>query len=696
MSKFYQRYISGMKKQDGAPLINTVKSRPIDPTAMTPSQTTRSTPASATTTSSNNAASTAGAHSRRVQIFNSPDAFSPDEKRQLPVFAKPEAAKTFLRQAIGMHYLFEALGDEDLNRIIDCMRPTFAALDEVVIRQGELGDLFFCLETGSATAFVDGKEVMKYGPGGCFGELALIYNSPRAASIIATSACKLWTLDLRTFRYILATTSSSKMVVRCEFLKKCAFLDPLSNEQISKLAGALESVSFEDGDYIVRQGDVADSFFIIEDGSVKCTQIKSTGREVDLITLKAGDYFGEMALMLNDTRHANCIAVGKVKCLTLERQKFALLLGSVQDLLARRMRMRILQSVPLLAKLPEAKLVKLSNVMRVQSFADGAYIIRQGEEGSRFYIINEGEVRCTRVVSPGKEEELIRLTAQEFFGERALITNEARKANVIACGPVECLVLDRSSFQTLLADVKDDIVNVITNRETASAAADSSANGQKEEAADLNPRTNFRFEDLQIMRTVGTGTFGRVKMVQHKPSGQVCALKCMNKLEVVNAHQQRNIMAEKNLLFECSASPFILRLLQTYNHPHQILMLMEFIQGGELWSYIYEKTNTVARCAAGGFEMSAVKFYSANVILAFKHIHNRGIAYRDLKPENLLIDNRGYVKMIDFGFAKKFPYVSNGQKHDKTYTLCGTPEYLAPEIVMSKGYDKGVDYWALG
>jgi cAMP-dependent protein kinase regulator len=87
----------------------------------------------------------------------------------------------------------------------------------------------------------------------------------------------------RTFRYILATTSSAKMVVRCEFLKKCAFLDPLSNEQISKLAGALDTVIFEEGDVIVRQGDVADSFFIIEEGSVKCTQIKSTGREVDLL-----------------------------------------------------------------------------------------------------------------------------------------------------------------------------------------------------------------------------------------------------------------------------------------------------------------------------------------------------------------------------------------------------------------------------
>lgn len=94
--------------------------------------------------------------------------------------------------------------------------------------------------------------------------------------------------------------------------------------------------------------------------------------------------------------------------------------------------------------------------------------------------------------------------------------------------------------------------------------------------------------------------------------------------------------------------------------------------------------------------MPAAKFYAANVILAFKHIHNKGIAYRDLKPENLLLNANGYVKMIDFGFAKKFPYTKNSQQHDKTFTLCGTPEYLAPEIVMSKGYDKSVDYWALG
>jgi cGMP-dependent protein kinase len=310
-----------------------------------------------------------------------------------------------------------------------------------------------------------------------------------------------------------------------------------------------------------------------------------------------------MALMLNETRHANVIATSTCNLLALERVKFDMLLGPVQEVLAKKMRIRILQSVPLLAKLPESKLEKLSNVMRVQAFNDGAYIIRQGEEGSRFYIINEGEVRCTRAVSSTEEEELIKLGAQEFFGERALITNEVRKANVIACGHVECLVLERVSFQTLLTEVQDEVTNVMTGRE-------SSPKEEEEEVA--GPLTNFKFEELKVMRTVGTGTFGRVKMVQHKSTGQVCALKCMNKSEVLASHQEKNIMAEKNLLFECSSSPFVLSLLQTFNHPHQILMLMEFIQGGELWSYIYEKMDTVTRNQAGGFEMSAVKFYAGN------------------------------------------------------------------------------------
>jgi cGMP-dependent protein kinase len=393
-------------------------------------------------------------------------------------------------------------------------------------------------------------------------------------------------------------------------------------------------------------------------------------------SLKSGDYFGEMALMLNETRHANVIAVTAVKCLHMNRADFDLLLGQVRQVLAKRMRTRILQSVPLLAKLSELKLGKLASYMRVQAFNDGTYIIREGEEGSRFYIINEGEVRCTiRVDGAGVEEELVRLYPQEFFGERALVTNEVRKANVIAVGQVECLVLDRSSFQLLLTEVHDDIAEVIEERERRSSSIhsrDSLTRGGEVEKALLEVR-NHRLEDLVPMRTIGTGTFGRVKLVQHK-SGEIFALKCINKVEVVNLHQEKNIIAEKNLLLACADCPFILRLYQTFNRPNQIFMLTEYIQGGEMWSYIYEKHGAVPASSLGGFDPNAVKFYIANVVLAFCHMHSQGIAYRDLKPENLLLDSKGYVKIVDFGFAKKLPYKRNGQFHDKTYTLCGTPE----------------------
>ena len=104
------------------------------------------------------------------------------------------------------------------------------------------------------------------------------------------------------------------------------------------------------------------------------------------------------------------------------------------------------------------------------------------------------------------------------------------------------------------------------------------------------------------------------------------------------------------------------------------MMLMEFVQGGELWSYIYEKENVLKRNAHGGFEYPVVRFYVGNVILAFKHIHSKNIAYRDLKPENLLMDVAGYLKVIDFGFAKKFPFLKNGvvQEIGSERRCCGS------------------------
>jgi cGMP-dependent protein kinase len=105
----------------------------------------------------------------------------------------------------------------------------------------------------------------------------------------------------------------------------------------------------------------------------------------------------------------------------------------------------------------------------------------------------------------------------------------------------------------------------------------------------------------------------------------------------------------------------------TYQNQDELFILMEMVQGGELWSYIYEKTDVIARSALGGFAEPVAQFYAACVISAFGYIHSLGCAYRDLKPENLLMDNHGYIKIIDFGFAKHIPFEKRGKVHHKRY-----------------------------
>jgi CRP-like cAMP-binding protein len=134
----------------------------------------------------------------RIQIHNESEDFFPDENRQLPYFEKTEVTKTFLQQSLQLHYLFESLGREDIDKIVNCMKPTSVPAAELIITQGDIGELFYCLEVGSAVASVEGVgEVCSYEAGGCFGDLALLYNCPRAASVLAVTTCSLWTLDLR-------------------------------------------------------------------------------------------------------------------------------------------------------------------------------------------------------------------------------------------------------------------------------------------------------------------------------------------------------------------------------------------------------------------------------------------------------------------------------------------------------------------
>ena len=137
-------------------------------------------------------------------------------------------------------------------------------------------------------------------------------------------------------------------------------------------------------------------------------------------------------------------------------------------------------------------------------------------------------------------------------------------------------------------------------------------------------------------------------------------------------------MNEKRIMAETD-HPFCIRLIAAYKDRTHLYMVLEICQGGELFSLLQKERK---------LDEPASAFYGASVMLAFEYLHNRNIIYRDLKPENLLLDGKGYLKVVDFGFAKLIK--------DRTWTLCGTPEYLAPETIRNKGHGKGVDWWALG
>lgn len=193
---------------------------------------------------------------------------------------------------------------------------------------------------------------------------------------------------------------------------------------------------------------------------------------------------------------------------------------------------------------------------------------------------------------------------------------------------------------------------------------------------------DIEFNEFEIVATLGIGGFGRVELVKHEKDEQIktYALKCLKKKHIVDTHQEEHVFSERTIMLSCN-SPFICRLYRTYRDNKYVYMLLEACMGGEIWTILRDR---------GYFDDITAQFIIGCVLQAFEYIHNLGIAYRDLKPENLMLDANGYVKLVDFGFSKYIGYSS------KTWTFCGTPEYVAPEIILNKGHDRAVDYWALG
>ncbi|XP_043597659.1 cGMP-dependent protein kinase, isozyme 2 forms cD5/T2 isoform X3 [Bombus pyrosoma] len=404
--------------------------------------------------------------------------------------------------------------------------------------------------------------------------------------------------------------------------------------------------------------------YIREEGKV---EVSRDGKY--LSTLAPGKVLGELAILYNCKRTATITAATDCQLWAIDRQCFQTIM--MRTGLSRQAEYTdFLKSVPIFKNLPEETLIKISDVLEETFYNNGDYIIRQGARGDTFFIISKGQVRVTIKQPDTPEEKYIRtLSKGDFFGEKALQGDDLRTANIIADDPegVSCLVIDRETFNQLISSLdeirtryKDELVE---------------RRRLNEEFRDL------RLQDLRSLVTLGVGGFGRVELVQIVgDSSRSFALKQMKKAQIVETRQQQHIMSEKRIMGEADCD-FVVKLFKTFKDRKYLYMLMEACLGGELWTVLRDK---------GHFDDGTTRFYTACVVEAFDYLHSRNIIYRDLKPENLLLDSQGYVKLVDFGFAKR---LDHGRK---TWTFCGTPEYVAPEVILNKGHDISADYWSLG
>ena len=481
----------------------------------------------------------------------------------------PEAIDRIMR-AVKSNIIFSRLNDLQLTMLQQAMGEHHVPAGQNVITQGEKGNHFFIVESGDLGVYVTGdeegavpKRVKAFGPGDSFGELALMYNCPRTATISATTDVVLWSLDRVSFRMIVLEANTKKATMYENFLEKVSLLAPLDKDQRNRMVDALEEVSCAPTETIITEGEEGTHFYIIVEGEVSITK---AGTDAELARRKAGDYFGELSLKTGAPTIASVTAATACKLVRMDRGAFQRLLGPLDSLLAMR-----------------------------------------------------------------------KYTA----------------------GGVE-----------LVAGADAD---------AAAAGGASGSTNVPDGFAFVKAQSDLGLADFTVTKgTLGEGAFGKVRRCRVRKTGAVFALKQMVKKDIVDMGQVEHIMQETQVLSKIS-HPFVTNKYAGFVTSANLILIMEFCPGGDLFDALYKH-----KC----FDCADTRIFTSQVLLPLEYLHSMSIVHRDLKLENILVSQDGALKLTDFGFAKHIKY--------RSWTLCGTPEYLAPEIILEKGHGKAVDYWAFG
>jgi cGMP-dependent protein kinase len=591
--------------------------------------------------------------------------------------------------------LFRNLSPEQLSKVAESLASVEYPPGAPIIIKGEVGDCFYLLRAGEVVVSDGGRVLARLSPGAAFGDRALLTDEVRAAHISAAPECaaSVFALSREAFKGALAMVEET---FRLDALGTLAELAPLSASQLVAVAGALEREVVPPGAEVARAGAPMDGLLIVEEGALEVSETAAgwappaaarpasaagpgAAPGAKVLLLCRGAALGGAGLLSSSRPGADgaaaggapatlrATAAGGAAVLRLRRAAFVALFGTLEEVTSAA-RLAALRRVPLLAALSPEVLLSLSRELEPLAFPDGAAVVTQGERGDAFYLLERGAAAVTDAAGT----EYARLREGAYFGELALLADAeggdaasgVRKASVVARGgPLHVLRMTRAAFVAL--------------RAAHPAVAAGLAAGE----AGYTPVAfvaRIGLADLSLRRALGVGTFGKVFLAHH--AGKRYALKQVAKAHVVAKGLVAHIKRERDVMEEC-VSPFLVNLAASFQDAQSLYMMMELVMGGELFYYLQSLSAPLPEASA--------RFYTGCVVEAFDFLHARHYVYRDLKPENLLLTATGYLKVADFSFVKRL-------RAGKTYTLCGTPAYLAPEQITRAGHDRAVDWWALG
>lgn len=556
-----------------------------------------------------------------------------------PIFPKTDEEVAFLEHVLQDNFIFMDLSDEERSLFINAMQKETVVDKATIIKQGDNGDFFYIVESGTVD-FLDGDEnVGACECGGSFGELALLYNAPRAVSCIAASkSVVLWKVDQLTFRHLLASHANTHQQGLKELVHKISVFESLDESTTCRFIGAMTHVHWNKGDRIVQKGEEGNVFYIIQEGTVKVHDIGLGDSQFEDLTMGPGSWFGERALLTGEPRAANVTAETAVTTIAMDRETFESTIGPLQSIMEREMRKTFLRGMPVIAhsSLTEPEIDALVDLMQEVCYRKGDKLAEVGKPYEmNMWIIRHGQL----LVYSQKRNDIFNLKTGDYFGEKSV-----RSA-------------DKGHLSTHTATCEENLTTwVLSRADIESVIGDIERLGSPTKLEHAEDLKSITLVDLKMHRILGRGAFGKVWLVTYSKKETTFALKVISKRQLLESKQETGVMREKDLL-GLLQHPFILRLVSSFQDESNLYLLLPLVQGGELFSALHNQ-----KTKDQGMNNTAASFYAGCIVEAIGHFHQRFIAYRDLKLENVLVDSEGYGKVIDLGFAKIVT--------DKTFTLC--------------------------